>query len=64
VEEGVRALQNRMASDVARYKKYYNLYPYDERQFDYAVDTTRITPEQVLDEILAFLHNRGVDMAK
>jgi predicted cytidylate kinase len=60
LDEGTRALQERMRSDRARYKKYYGIDPYDESRFDLVLDTSQLDPLAVLHETLLFLKRSGV----
>ena len=57
VKEARKKLQAREKSDIYRYKKYYQINPYDLRHYDFIVDTTRITPNQVVSKIIKFLHS-------
>jgi predicted cytidylate kinase len=43
-----KSLINRKESDLARYKKYYNLDHTDESQYDYVIDTTNITTQEAI----------------
>lgn len=47
VEEARKEMQERMDNDKKRYKKRYGLDPYNEKQFDYVIDTTSLTIEEV-----------------
>ena len=57
VKEARKKLQAREKSDIYRYKKYYKINPYDLRHYDFIVDTTRITPNQVVSRIIKFLNS-------
>ncbi len=48
-------IQTRHASEKKRYKEYYNLDPDNKTNYDLVIDTTNITPEQVIDKILKFI---------
>lgn len=39
--------QNRVASDKLRYQKYYNIDVYDPKNYDFYLDTTNLTPNEV-----------------
>ncbi len=43
----------RMRSEKIRYRKYYGIDPYDENNFDLVVDTTSISPDEVIGKIMA-----------
>ena len=47
-------IKEREISEVARYKKYYNIHPYDESHYDFVLDTTDLTVEQAADRIVEF----------
>ena len=48
----VAAIRKRKESERLRYKKYYGLNPYDEKQYDLVVDTTKKTPEKVVAKVI------------
>ncbi len=52
VEEAVEHLKQREASDVRRYKKYYDLDILDKDQYDICVDTSELTPDEVVEKVL------------
>lgn len=58
VAEKKEILKKRMTSDSKRYIKYYGVDCYDESQFDYVIDTTDLTPGEVLDKILEYLKGK------
>lgn len=58
IQEKARQLEERIASDTLRYKKYYNLDVADRKNYDLIVDTTDITPKQVVDAIVAEMKKR------
>lgn len=45
-------IKKRKKSEQLRYKKYYGLNPYDERQYDLVIDTTKATPEKVVEKVV------------
>jgi predicted cytidylate kinase len=47
--------QTRQASDLARYKKYYNLDHTDEKQYDFILDTTNISAQTATEKVLDFI---------
>lgn len=55
VEEAKQLLKERMISDMNRYEKYYKVNPYNESQFDYVIDTTHLTKEEVFQRIIDLL---------
>ena len=47
------AIKKRRKSEELRYKKYYNLDPYNEKQYDLVIDTTKTTPDKVVGKVIA-----------
>jgi cytidylate kinase len=54
--EGIR---KRFASEHERYKKLYNLDYADSSHYDLVIDTTKLTPEKVVETIVDFLKKKG-----
>lgn len=52
VQEAVAALGARRASEVARFKRIYHVDIDNDENFDYVLDTTACTPEEVADRII------------
>ncbi len=50
-----KRVQERLKEDNARYKKYYGLDYLDESHYDLVIDTTTITPEETVQQVLQFL---------
>jgi len=59
-EQAEELWQQRYDSDTKRYKKYYNLNPYDKSQYDLVIDTSDLNIPQVLDKVLEYLKIRGI----
>lgn len=57
-EETYKKLNERVKSDKKRYGKHYGLDCYDESQFDYVVDTTDLSLDEVKDKVLKIVKNR------
>lgn len=55
VEELKTAMQARLQSDALRYKKYYGITYPDPTAFDLVIDTSNLTPAEILDTILRAL---------
>ncbi|KKR19771.1 MAG: cytidylate kinase [Parcubacteria group bacterium GW2011_GWE2_39_37] len=51
VEEALALLRQRKQSDDLRYRKYYNVEAFNPANFDYVLDTTNLTPDQVFDQV-------------
>jgi len=50
--------KNREASERKRYFSYYNIEDYSEdKNFDYIIDTTNLTPEEICDKIKEYINN-------
>lgn len=56
-EEVKQSIIERQNSDTARYKKYYNLDPYNESNFDFVLDTTNNSNEQTLQTVMKLVDN-------
>ncbi len=57
IEEAKKSIADRVRSDKKRYKKYYGIDSYDKKNFHFVIDTTKITAEQVADEIIKLTKN-------
>jgi predicted cytidylate kinase len=55
IKDQARLLNERIASDKARYKKYYNIDIFNPDLYDLWIDTTDLTPEQVVQQIIDFI---------
>ncbi len=55
IEEVEEMLKKRLEDSNARFKKYYNLNILDKSHYDLIIDTTNITPEQVINKILEYI---------
>jgi cytidylate kinase len=58
VKEALRLVLERDASDVKRYKKLYNVNPYDEKHYDVIFDTSVMKIEESVEQIYNFVKNR------
>lgn len=54
-KQALKFWQERYKSDIKRYKKYYNLNPYDKKQYDFILDTSKLTINDTADKILKFI---------
>jgi predicted cytidylate kinase len=60
VEAVLAANRKRIASDIVRYQKYYGIENvYDPKHFDLWLDTTKLTPDEVFDQVLIFVRSRS-----
>lgn len=53
-----RNIEQRAASEAKRYLDYYGLDYLDTSQYDLVIDTSRLNPEETVDEIVAYLRRR------
>ncbi len=52
-------MQNRLKAEIKRYRDLYNVDYTDEKNHDFVVDTSDLTPEQIVDGIMKFLKEKG-----
>lgn len=52
-------LQKRFNAEVERYRKLYNVDYTDAKNHDFVVDTSDITPEEIVERIMKFLKDKG-----
>jgi len=57
-EDVLRSIKSRKERDVYRYQKYYNLNPFNPKNYDLTVDTTNLNIDEVLTEVYEFVKNR------
>lgn len=55
VDDVMNAIEERLASGKIRYQKWYGIDPTKEEHYDLILDSTGKTPEEVVDEVLAFI---------
>ena len=58
VEDVLKNNQKRMQSDDFRYKKYYKKDCFDENNFDFVIDSTNLTVDEVLDQIMNYIEKQ------
>lgn len=58
-QELAHGLKHRIASDNRRYKKYYGLNIFLPKHYDLVIDTTRLTPRQVVSRLMKYIRNNG-----
>ncbi len=58
LDDALDALGQRVESDRKRYKKWYGVDCYDHRHYDFIVDTTNLSPEQVADKIIDYIQTK------
>lgn len=52
-----QSILKRIQSDKMRYKKYYGFDAYDTKNYDYVIDSTKLTKQEVLNRALDYLAN-------
>jgi len=60
LQDAEKAIKNRLESDIRRYRKYYNMDIHDKSQYDIVIDTTKMTPDEVADEVLRRIGKRAL----
>ncbi len=50
IKDVLKSLKKRKKSDIKRYKKYYNIDVYDKNNYDFTLDTTNLTIEDVFNK--------------
>ncbi|MBM5789738.1 hypothetical protein FJZ23_01460 [Candidatus Parcubacteria bacterium] len=63
VEEVKKRVKSRIASDQKRYQKYYGLTYLDRRHYHLVIDTTDLTPAQIVERVLDRLTKQGYSFA-
>ncbi|MEK7557699.1 MAG: cytidylate kinase family protein [Patescibacteria group bacterium] len=51
IEDVIKSQQQRIKSDIKRYRKYYQINVYNHKNYDYVLDTTSLNKKQVFDNI-------------
>lgn len=58
VEDILESNQKRADSDKFRYEKYYQRDCHDVKNFDFVIDTTNLTPDEVFKKVLRYVNSR------
>jgi len=58
VEDVLASTSERMASDKRRYRQYYDIEVYDKKNYDFCLDTTDLTPNQVFSRVFGWVQER------
>lgn len=56
-DEAYKSIKQRMESNLKRYKKYYDINPFDESQFDIVFDTTGFSIQEGIDKVAEEIAN-------
>ncbi|MBU2590087.1 MAG: cytidylate kinase family protein [Nanoarchaeota archaeon] len=55
VTETYNALNKRMQNDIERYQRHYKINCYEIKHFDYVIDTTKLTIDEVLKKVMKII---------
>ncbi len=58
IDEVLSSHQKRMTSDQLRYQKYYNIDYAAPENFDFIIDTTKLTPDEVFNKTMLFIKQK------
>ena len=57
-KEALKKIHDREEEDARRYKKYYGIDHRDESQYDLIIDSSKLTPQEVVDQIIKNIKKR------
>ncbi len=57
-EQALKALKERVENDKERYKKYYDVNPYDKTHYDILIDSTDTGPEELVEETIEVIKSQ------
>lgn len=62
LSETAKNIKARKDSEIRRYRKLYRLNPYNKKNYDFVLDTTKLTREQVAEKVAEFIrsHKKAV----
>lgn len=60
LEKTLENIRRRKQSERMRYRKYYQLDCYNKEQYDFTLDTTQLSVEQTVKNIMEFLKNKNI----
>ncbi|MBF0286706.1 MAG: AAA family ATPase [SAR324 cluster bacterium] len=58
LQAAIEATQTRMSSMRENFKKLYDVDMHDEKNFDFVLDTTKLTPEEVFQTVVEYIESR------
>lgn len=58
IDDVINSLKERHKSDVLRYKKYFNIDVHDKKNYDYIIDTTELSIDEVFESVFSFVNNQ------
>lgn len=56
LEDVLKKIKERRVTDDARYLKYYHIDIRDKKNYDFILDTTNLSKEEVFDKVMEFIH--------
>jgi len=54
-QDVLASTSERLASDIRRYRQYYDIDVYDKKNYDFCLDTTHLTPDQVFAKVFKYV---------
>ncbi len=63
-KEALKRIHEREEEDARRYNKFYGIDHRDEKQYDFIVDSSKLTPEEVVEEIIQFINKNKKETTK
>ncbi|HBI17710.1 MAG: Cytidylate kinase [Candidatus Moranbacteria bacterium GW2011_GWF2_34_56] len=58
LEDIMKKIQERRVTDDARYMKYYNINIRDKKNYDFVIDTTNLSKEEVFEAVLKYIEEK------
>lgn len=58
LKEAINNIKKREGSEKKRYQKYYSVDYLDKKLYNFVIDTTKLTPEQVVNNIIKFVKQK------
>ncbi|MBI2558827.1 (d)CMP kinase [Candidatus Woesearchaeota archaeon] len=58
MDEAINNIKKREESEKKRYQKYYGINYFDKKLYNYVIDTTQLTPEQVVGQVVKFVNSK------
>ncbi len=58
VEETKKNISRREKSEIKRYKKYYRISHFDKKNYDLVIDTTNLSPQEIVEKIIKFVRKK------
>lgn len=58
IEEMLQSMRKRLASDKKRYMEYFGIEVYDPKNYDFVLDTSEISADEVFERVYAFIKSK------